>query len=190
MRTLVVSAIALAAATATPALAQDGDFTGPHAEVVAGWDHVSADGEGQSGFTYGGSIGYDYQIGSLVVGVSGEVTGSTTDRSFHDVATAGDTLKSEAGRDYYAGGRIGYVVMPQTLVYGSVGYTNARVNYDYNTGTNVGNFERHDDLDGIRLGAGIERDFGPFLGKIEYRYSNYEQDFSRHQVLAGLGVRF
>ena len=31
---------------------------------------------------------------------------------------------------------------------------------------------------------------GNAYGKVEYRYSNYEADFSRHQVLVGVGLTF
>ena len=59
MRILATTALALVAATATPALAQDGTFQGPRAEVIGGWDRVNGDGDGKSGFVYGGAIGYD-----------------------------------------------------------------------------------------------------------------------------------
>lgn len=176
MRNLALSALALAS-VATPALAQDGTFTGPRAEVVAGWDSASANDRGASGFTYGGGIGYDLQRGNAVFGIEGEITGATTDRD-----VVGGTI--EAGRDLYAGVRAGVVAAPNTLVYVKGGYANGRVTLE-----NAGN-DYNRDLDGFRLGAGVERSFGQFYGKVEYRYTNYAEDFSRHQVLAGLGVRF
>ena len=178
MRILATAALALTAA-ATPALAQDAaaPFTGPRVEVVGGWDRASQGGEGESGFVYGGGIGYDLQRGSAVFGIEGEITGSTTDRDI-----AGATI--EAGRDLYAGVRAGVVAAPNTLLYVKGGYANGRVT------TEVAGNDFSDDLDGFRLGAGAERNFGPFYGKVEYRYTNYSQDLSRHQVLAGLGVRF
>ena len=37
----------------------------------------------------------------------------------------------------------------------------------------------------------VERNFGKFYGKIEYRYSRYEEvDLNRDQVIAGIGYRF
>ncbi len=178
MRILATTALALVAATATPAFAQDGSFQGPRAEVTGGWDRVEADGEGASGFVYGGAIGYDLQRGSAVFGVDAEVTGSTAKET-----EAGVTVK--AGRDLYAGVRAGVVVAPSTLLYAKGGYTNGRV-----IGEAAG-IRVADNLDGFRLGAGVERQFGQrFYGKVEYRYSNYSQDVERHQVLAGLGIRF
>ena len=48
------------------------------------------------------------------------------------------------------------------------------------------------DIYPLQVGVGLEdvETFGKFLGKIEYRYSNYADNYVRHQVVAGLGVRF
>ncbi|MEP9357758.1 outer membrane beta-barrel protein [Sphingomonas sp. KR3-1] len=172
MRILAVSALALVAATAAPAFAQDSaaPFNGPRIEAEGGWDHVGSEGYGRSGFVYGGAIGYDKQFNNIVIGADAEVTGATTKDS-----------GVEAGRDLYVGGRAGVVVGGSTLLYGKAGYTNARVA--------AGNFSQNND--GYRLGAGVERDFGRFFGKVEYRYSRYEKiDLNRDQVVAGVGVRF
>lgn len=178
MRILATAALALMAA-ATPAFAQDEakPFQGPRVEVVGGWDRVNGGGAGTSGFVYGGGIGYDLQRGQAVFGIDGEITGSTAKET-----DAGITVK--AGRDLYAGVRAGYVVTPNTLLYAKGGYTNARVTAE-SAGVRVG-----ENLDGFRLGAGVERKFGPVYGKVEYRYSNYDQDLERHQVVAGIGYRF
>ncbi|MDE0880300.1 MAG: outer membrane beta-barrel protein, partial [Sphingomonas bacterium] len=111
----------------------------------------------------------------------------------------------KAGRDLYLGGRIGYLVSPTTMVYGKVGYTNARLDLTRNdTVTETGN---HFNLDGYRVGAGIEKSLTPrTYAKVEYRYSNYGDarleyangantnnfsvDTDRHQVMAGVGFRF
>lgn len=174
MRILATSALALVA-VATPAFAQDqadAPFTGPRAEVVAGWDHVGGLGEGKSGFAYGGALGYDRQLGNVVIGADAEITGSTTKEKDLDV---------KAGRDLYVGGRLGYVIGGSTLVYGKGGLTNARFSVG-GVGTT---------FDGWRAGAGVEHNFGKFYGKVEYRYSRYEEaDLNRDQVVAGLGVRF
>lgn len=189
MRTLAISALALAA-VATPAFAQSGTFTGPHAEVIGGWDRVEGDVGGKSGFAYGLAGGYDMQLGSIVVGAEAEVASATTKECYTNVAITGDELCAKAARDLYVGGRVGFVTTPQSLLYAKVGYTNARQHSEYDSNATVGSFERGDNLDGIRLGAGYEYNFGKFLGKVEYRYSNYSQDAERHQVVAGLGFRF
>jgi outer membrane immunogenic protein len=171
MRILAATALVLAA-TAAPASAQDvaAPFTGPRVEALAGWDHVGADGEGESGFAYGGALGYDAQVGSAVVGAEAEVIGSTVEDS-----------GVSAGRDLYVGARVGFVAGGTTLIYGKGGYTNARVEFG-----NVG-----ENYDGYRFGAGVERNFGRFYGKVEYRYSRYDDiELNRDQVVAGIGIRF
>lgn len=176
MRIFAATALALMA-SATPALAQDATFQGPRVEVVGGWDRVETKGPDASGFVYGGAAGYDLQRGNIVFGVDGEITGTTAKKTI-------GTTQVKGGRDFYAGARVGYVVAPSTLLYGKVGYDNSRVI------TRVGNAHNANDVDGIRLGAGVEHTIGHYYGKVEYRYTNAAQGVERHQVLAGLGYRF
>ncbi|OAN66871.1 outer membrane protein [Sphingomonas sp. TDK1] len=176
MRIFAVTALALVA-SATPALAQDATFQGPRVEAVAGWDRLETKGPDASGFVYGGAAGYDLQRGNFVVGVDGEITGTTAKKTVGAVQVKG-------GRDFYAGARVGYVVLPNTLLYGKVGYDNSRVI------TRSGKLHVADNVDGIRLGAGVERTFGHYFGKVEYRYTNASDHIERHQVLAGVGYRF
>ena len=203
MRKLVLTAAtaALGLGLAAPAFAQDSEkapFTGLRVEGLAGYDHLK-DGSGSAassdGVVYGGAVGYDAQLGGVVVGAEAEVTGSTTDTRTNDVLTAGDSLRVDAGRDLYAGARVGYVVSPRAMIYAKGGYTNARVEAKYVSGATT--VEDHQDLDGYRLGAGVEYKVGPTTYvKAEYRYSHYSDldgydiDADRHQVLAGVGVRF
>lgn len=176
MRILATAALALVAA-ATPALAQDGTFQGPRVEVLGGWDRAQTQGVGGSGFVYGGGIGYDLQRGNAVFGAEAEVTGSTLDKCI-------DGICGKAGRDLYAGARVGIGATPDTLLYGKIGYSNGRgIAY-------TSSMHAADNLDGVRLGAGVEHSFGKFYTKVEYRYTNYSQHVERHQVLGGIGYRF
>lgn len=203
MRKLVLTAAtaALGIGLAAPAFAQDdgkAPFTGVRVEALAGYDHLNdgdSNASGRDGFAYGGAVGYDAQVGGVVLGVDGEITGSTTNLRANNVVTAGDQLKVDAGRDLYAGGRIGYVLSPRAMIYGKAGYTNARINETYTAGSTT--ITDHQDLDGYRLGAGVEYKVGPTtFVKAEYRYSHYGEadgydiNANRHQVLAGVGVRF
>jgi outer membrane immunogenic protein len=198
MRKLVLAALA-ASVFATPALAQDAPFTGLRAEGVVGYDRVD-DGTGQDagssdGVTYGGAIGYDFQMGRAVFGPEVELTGSSTDTRADSLLVPGDRLVVDMGRDIYAGGRIGAAITPTTLLYAKAGYTNARVETEYRTPgvtTSIG-----EDMEGYRLGAGAEMKLsGNAYVKAEYRYSNYgsidgyDIDVDRHQIVAGVGVRF
>ena len=211
MRKLVLTAAtaALGLGLAAPAFAQDSaPFTGVRVEALGGYDRLSSGDDnstGKDGFVYGGALGYDAQVGGVVLGVDGEITGATTKVRATDVLTAGDRIRVSAGRDLYVGGRIGYAVSPRALIYAKGGYTNARVNVDYAVGT--ARIEDHANLDGYRLGAGVEQAIGgKAYAKLEYRYSNYgdarleypngantnnfDVDTDRHQVVAGVGIRF
>jgi outer membrane immunogenic protein len=179
MRKLILSALAgTAALAATPAFAQNDAqaFNGGHVEAITGYDHVS---DGDDGILYGIGAGYDFRMNNVVLGIEGEVLESTTG----DCAGA---ICVDASRDFYIGGRIGVVAAPRVLVYGKIGYSNARIEV-----TN-GNVEDSTNLDGIRAGAGVEWQFrnSPISVRAEYRYTNYELGVERHQGTLGLAFRF
>jgi outer membrane immunogenic protein len=181
LRILFSAAVAAAAFAATPAFAQDArpTFSGGHIEAVAGYDNVRGGGDGRSGLLYGIGAGYDLRTHNVVLGIEGEAADSTT----------GDcvgTVCVEAGRDLYIGGRVGAVVGRNVLLYGKLGYTNARVV------VTSGSLRDGTNLDGIRAGAGLEWAIPhtPVSLRAEYRYSNYQDGIERHQGVAGLAFRF
>ena len=201
MRKLVLVPVALGTAIAAlPASAQTAaPFTGPRVEALAGYDNLKdggdGDSEGRDGFLYGGAIGYDIQAGGVVLGADAELTDSTSRARSYNAFVAGDRFSVNAGRDIYLGGRVGYVISPLAMIYVKGGYTNARVESRYSTGT--GDFRDHTNLDGFRVGAGLEYNLTPTAYvKGEYRYSHYgdvdgyDIDLDRHQLLGGVGIRF
>ena len=194
MRKILLAAM-LAGTVATPALAQNAaPFTGPRVEGIIGYDRAGTEEiEKSDGVNYGAGIGYDFQMGGLVTGVEAEITDSTVDECAEGVNLTGDKLCAQVGRDIYVGGRVGSLVGPNTLFYGKAGYTNARLQTEYEDGIDgdAGDIETGDNLDGVRLGAGLEHAIGPnSFVKAEYRYSNYEQGFEKHQGVIGFGFRF
>lgn len=192
MRNFVFAAL-LAGTVATPAFAQAANFSGLRVEGLVGYERTDVEDEGSDGINYGAGIGYDLQTGGMVVGIEGEATDSTTDECVTGVTVAGDQLCAQLGRDLYVGGRVGAAVSPNVLVYGKAGYTNGRVSLQYQDGTfaTVPDFDRGENLDGLRVGGGLEFALGPnSFAKTEYRYSNYEQGFDKHQLVAGFGFRF
>lgn len=192
MRKYVLWAL-LAGTVASPALAQQDPFSGVRVEGQVGYDTTRIEGESSDGITYGGAVGYDFRVGGAVVGAEAEASDSTVDECVSDVTVAGDQLCANAGRDLYVGGRVGAVVRPNLLLYGKAGYTNSRISLDYDDGTaaTTADFEEGENLDGVRVGGGVELGLSSNVyAKTEYRYSNYEQGFDRHQVVAGLGIRF
>ncbi|KPP94980.1 MAG: outer membrane protein [Erythrobacter sp.] len=207
-------------AVSSPAMAQEeDDFTGFRLEALAGFDASKAgdtvdddlnedNDESIEGLVYGVGAGYDYDFGGIVVGVEAELTDSTADTGFDDGNFEDIGLgQVDTGRDIYLGARAGVVASPGLLVYAKGGYTNARYNRE-------GTFDGEDyaekiDADGYRLGAGAEYRFATnTFAKLEYRYSNYSEaeldfeddtipdvdlggiDLDRHQVMAGVGLRF
>ena len=171
MRISLIAATA-AALVATPAFAQDAQpvFSGPHIEAIGGYDSISGGGDSESGIAFGIAGGYDFRTGGAVIGIELEAADST-------ISDSGVS----AGRDLYAGVRVGGVISERGLLYAKVGYTNARASF---AGTGV-------NFDGIRGGAGLEWMLGSNLSiRGEYRYSNYEDGLSRHQGVVGLGFRF
>ncbi|MEM8826622.1 MAG: outer membrane beta-barrel protein [Pseudomonadota bacterium] len=186
--------LAAALACAAPATAVQAASSGLRGEVIIGYDNTDIDIDefeafdldidaDADGFLYGGRIGYDLALPfspKLSVGVDAEVTDSTGEIEF-GFGAIGEDFDIDVGRDLYIGGRVSYDVIDRLTAYGTVGYTNLEVLTEFDDET----------LDGIRLGAGLQFQL---LGSIyvlgEYRYSNYESDVSRNQVISGIGYRF
>ena len=193
MRKFAIAAALLAGTIATPALAQDNNLGGFRVEGLVGYDRPSIEDEGADGVVYGMGVGYDFQSGNAVFGIEAEATDSSADETVAGFALPGDTLRVRASRDLYVGGRAGFGVGGNSLIYAKAGYTNARVRVDYEDGTagTVADFTDRTNLDGVRAGIGAQIGLGPnaYL-KTEYRYSNYQDGVDRHQVVGGLGFRF
>lgn len=193
MKKTIIAAL-FATALAAPAMAQEAaPFTGPRVEAVVGYDRLGGTGSGsQDGLAYGAAAGYDFQLGGLVAGLEAEYVDSDVKGCATGSVVANDRICANAGRDLYVGGRVGAAVTPTTLLYAKAGYTNARVGVNYtDTTTPANSFRLNDELDGVRVGAGVEQQLGNGIyAKAEYRYSNYEAGLDRHQVLGGLGFRF
>ena len=178
MRILVAAAFA-AAIIATPALAQDEDFSGFHIVAVGGAESTQSNGINKTGVVYGASVGFDGDVGGAIIGAEAEGTLGTV-----KWCTTGPVCV-DSGRDLYGGVRIGKRISSNNMVYIKAGYTNARVNVS--TG---GPTVASTDLDGVRVGLGLEGRSKNMLFRAEYRYSNYEAGFTRHQIVLGVGFHF
>ncbi len=194
MKKIVTSLVAGAAflALATPAAAAV--KSGGRIEAVAGWDHASVDlgdfgidGDLNSdGIVFGLGAGYDFAASeSVSLGVDIEGTLSTADI---DIVDGTDSAEISIGRDLYAGGRATFAVSPTANVYLKAGYTNARVKATVSGPTTQ--LVDSANADGVRAGVGVQFDLGTsaYIGG-EYRYSNYEAGFERHQAVLTLGFR-
>lgn len=204
------------AAFAVPAAAQDRTFTGPRVEALVGYDSNrpgsttdldNADDIDQSidGVAYGIGAGYDFDMGSAVIGVEGEYMRSEAQSDFDTTGFNTAVGNIDAGRDLYVGARVGMKVGPRSLLYVKGGYTNAK--YNVLATDNTTDTRTDLNLDGWRAGAGAEFAISPNLFvKGEYRYSQYQEgeveapsglesdrfdvDVDRHQFVVGVGARF
>jgi outer membrane immunogenic protein len=215
--TILAAGSALAS---VPASAQDAatSFTGPYVQGVIGYDKsrsgsdVDLDDLRDSkqsidGLLYGVGAGFDAAAGErLRIGGEVEFTDSTAKWNRNQSGNTFNLGRVDAGRDLYAGARVGYVVSPTAMVYAKGGYTNARYNLRASDGTTT--LRDHLDTDGYRLGGGVELAVNPnTFARLEYRYSNYKEgeldfdgdtpdssrfdiDTDRHQVVASVGLRF
>jgi outer membrane immunogenic protein len=66
-------------------------------------------------------VGYDFDLGSMVVGAEAEYSDSTGKQDFNETIDVPITGRIATGRDLYVGGRIGFPITPATLVYGKLG---------------------------------------------------------------------
>ena len=217
-KVLFLAAAGSMVAIASPAMAQDLDaFTGFRLEGLVGYDSIrpgSKDDIDNAGdldqsindVTYGVGAGYDMNMGGVVLGVEGEWMKSQAKTDYDTFGfTEFGVANIEAGRDLYAGVRVGVPLGSKALIYAKGGYTNARFNVLATD--NVTDTQTDIDVDGWRAGAGAELALSKnMFVKAEYRYSNYGQgevqapsglesdrfnvDVDRHQVVAGFGIRF
>jgi outer membrane immunogenic protein len=185
---------AFAAGFAAPAAAQTtAPFTGLRVEGIAGYERPSVETSAFDGIVYGAGVGYDFEIGGAVAGVEAELSNSTGEECFSGLEQAGDTTCFRPGRDIYVGARFGTRVGSRGLIYAKAGYVNGRLELEYDDGTAAGvdDFEAGEDSGGYRLGAGAELAIGSSsFVKLEYRYSDYESGYTKHQAVAGFGFRF
>ena len=220
-KTIATLLAGAAFAAAMPAAAQaqeNSPFTGLRVQGVTGYDSVRAgssvdddanvdNDQSAEGIIYGAAVGYDIDMGGVVVGPEAEFTFSSADTDFENGDFEGFGFGNvSAERDLYLGARVGARVGENALAYVKGGYSNATFNTRNNDGTTE--FRDGYDVDGYRLGGGVEVALSQnmFLNA-EYRYSNYSRaevdfegtvpdsdrfdiDLDRHQVAVGLGVRF
>ena len=166
---------------------------------------VSISGAGtQGGRGWFGTVnaGFDYQLTSrIVVGAFGDfdfadITGTFQDQNPTPTGTIAGTLTENWA---WAGGvRAGWTVTPQILSYYDVGFTQAAFsgvgltgNTSANLGAPVANLGSHT-YNGWFLGSGLEMAL-PFIGRgwygrVEYRYSEYE-NANIPELATGGGVR-
>ena len=200
MRTILTLTVLAAGLTASPALAQNASPSGFYVGALGGYqglDVEAADGSVSAdadSAVYGVNAGYDLSLGSLFVGVEGELSTSSGSTEFPDSFT-GAREGLEANGQYYIGARAGVALTPGIAAYGKVGYTALGTKAFTTAGTLS---ELEDNAGGLRFGGGVQVALpGPLEARLEYRRSKYKDvgdgsfgDATTDQVVAGVGVRF
>jgi outer membrane immunogenic protein len=200
--------LAFAASTFLLALPAHAQFSGARIEGRLAYESVEATIEtgdptdtddSESAISYGGEVGYDLQLGQLVVGAYAGLEGSNL-RTCEEVFGNDEGCIGQ-GRNLYVGARAGFSPLPRVLLYAKGGYSNGSVDVDYDGGgSGFGDFEISESFDGYHLGVGGEVAVAAGLyGRIEYVHTDYG-DFrfdpttfgkvDRGQVMVGLGLRF
>lgn len=169
--------------------------------ALSGVDVVTIDGLGSSGAVGGVKGGCDVQMGKIVAGLFGEA--SWHSQEFSVSSPLGGGLEGNVGLDmsWAIGGRLGYLVNQQTLVYAMAGYTQAQFSDMSATqgGTAIGSVSVPD-AKGWMVGLGTEMALTDKLGlDLSYTYSHLDRvdvpivtnvaigfEPEVHQVRAGL----
>jgi outer membrane immunogenic protein len=142
-------------------------YRGGHTKSVGKGELDGLGGEGVLGTV---QVGYDRQFGRFVGGIFFDYdwTGISGDVKYNGSSLNGK-LSASLTSEWSVGGRAGYLVNPETLVYGLAAYTQ-------------GNFDLPLHLsgstpDGYTVGGGIEtRLGGNWFLKGEYRYTHFSEE--------------
>ena len=197
--TLAAGTMLASLLAASPAAAQLFAPSGPRVELLAGLDSAQANDdfgaeyEADGGYVAIGA-GYDVSLGVVALGLDVEIGQSgIEDRVVfeEDGVLIDSQLKNNS--DFYLGGRLTVPVAGVADLYAKAGYTRLENELDLiiDDGQTTLREVIVDDEHGYRIGAGgryyLSRGF--YLGG-EYRYSDYDSDIEKHQVLGTLGISF
>lgn len=200
MRSAFFVAIAALGFTATAAQAQDTtssngtSFRGIRIEANAGGDRFQSQGNHNDKFGYGGTIGFDGQIGErIVIGAEGSYW-RANDWNENCSGASGGTVCHKSFDEYGAAVRAGVLATPQLLVFAKGGYVVNEQRKRLDTPT--GGYYDHFNTTGYQVGGGVEYSLTgeqsrmPVYANVQYVYSQYSDHTARQRVMAGVGLRF
>lgn len=144
-------------------------------------------GLGSSGCSFAPFVGADYQMPNsiLVIGVEGEYRWGN-DETTGRIDNGWQTFKASAGIDssWLVSGRVGALIGPETLLYGRIGFGQAKGGWDFSIACNESGetvTKGHGDLpefDIIAYGLGLEHRFwdGQAAIRVEYRHTDFSEE--------------
>jgi outer membrane immunogenic protein len=112
-------------------------------------------------------VGYDWRLyNNFVAGIFSDYTFGDTKDSY---SVFGVPITANYDNIWAVGGRLGYLVLPNTLLFATGGYTNADLRL-----SNEGGSLKYN-LDGYFVGGGLEQKLADHVFfKVEYRFSGYQ----------------
>jgi outer membrane immunogenic protein len=193
-------ATGLVAATATGAFAQSADrnaFDGFYVGGMVGYDFLSNQnssnlpdfdqenggriaGLGSDGIAGGVVAGFNIPMGdAFILGIegTGRYSDASGDTSLSDNVSE-SSIRTGTRSSWSIMGRVGFLVSPTTMIYGSGGWGQTRFNTRFiNTPVGGNPTEIFDDgitRDSWRIGGGIEAALGGgWTARLDYTYANY-----------------
>jgi outer membrane immunogenic protein len=138
------------------------NWTGFYLGAMGGYAQENSDGLGSlSGGFAGGTVGYNWQMGNLVLGIE-------ADAAWADVGATFGVVESRIRDMGTVRGRVGYA-FDQVLIYGTGGYAWA------DNRLSIAGLSDSKVHSGWTLGAGVEVMFAPkWSVKAEYLYRSFE----------------
>lgn len=192
----------------------DATLPNPDEDEEVDGDEFFAASDEDSASAFGVELGYDAQIGSSFV-LGGYVGADLSDADLCDELIEDDLACTSLKRTFTVGARAGVVLGDSSLLYVKGGYSNGRFKASYdadvtdNDDDEPGEIERFSGSeDGYHIGGGVELGLTESLyAKLEYVYTDYgsrtyrldgmdaddpalKASSDRHQVIAGIGLRF
>ena len=172
---------ARAAPPPPPAMSWQGFYVGAHAGygfAVAkqSSDTLSTDFLGGRGFIGGLLGGYNYMVmPRVLVGIEGDASWSNIAHNDSIQDSIGDvfTLKVEQKQAYSVRGRFGYLLAPETLLYGTAGWAWSQLDYALNLSGLAAETDSQW-FNGPQVGGGIETMIAPgWRARLEYLHTFY-----------------
>ncbi len=200
-RFALLTAVALLGCGAQAASAQDmtASFRGFRLEGNLGYDKASSEGDHNSKFGYGGSVGFDGQIGKIVVGPEFSYWRPNRDRN--TVVTTGPlggTVYHQQRDQLGAAVRVGYLVTPDFLIFGKGGYANSDQRKAFIAPAGELSYFGRGRADGYQFGGGIEYTLhdrfsslpGGLYISAQYVQAQYDNHTKDQHAMGGIGFRF
>ncbi len=183
--------LGIAAANAQPT-AEANPFAGFYGGAVIGYDNYRLNNEatlpdfgtpsgkighmGGDGVSGGANIGYNFVLApQLIAGIEGQFRYSDAEGRTSTAGAAGlSDVNSKTRESWGLGARLGFLPMPNTMLYAAGGWTNTRFRTSVDDAAGASLYRGSVRDDAWRVGGGVETALGgKWTARVDYTYSNY-----------------